>query len=552
MDKQTRMPWTTNQISQEKPTVPRSTNMLVGYVAGSMNGGHNKVVAYKQVMAGERHKQYNLKMHIKMLTPLTPTYQNLKMTIRSYFVPNIRVWENAEKYTAQKGGTGIEKVKEIPNLGGKTIPVMENYEKQDSYTLISNTTWWRDSYISSYLPRIGKFIYGSQEVSENSTLPKISVLPLRGRIAIYNDMERNKEYDEEIEEFKNDTVSEQEWNSYLPNIENLDITTMRARKANSYYSDYRSELQGLNEEIPNTNDENTALLTWAAWEGKIAEARTEALNAEKNDWQIIAEMRGSKAALQGKVQLIGERTFNLNYAAITQNSYNNNTQIEDQFRVLGQQGAYSYTEINVPCYAGVEFIEEGYVHIIATVQAETVYESGFDRLELNVTPLDQYRPDLKDEKNDVLYNIETSTKYYAANNTSALGFKRKFSEYFKLPNCINSDMTTSNYYNVTEEGQFEYDYEIITQKTFQFFEEDSYIFTNPDGKEYYKLPWKDYTDLMINKNQAIQNYLRQPNNSDEILLDGQNQIFWVGKAECLADMPIDEAIKNNYTKWGEH
>ena len=77
---------------------------------------------------------------------------------------------------------------------------------------------WRDAFISSYLPRVG-FMYKTETKWPHgieATLPKVSVLPLRGYVAIYNDMLRNKEYESEKVEYKDDTVSNEEWMSYLP------------------------------------------------------------------------------------------------------------------------------------------------------------------------------------------------------------------------------------------------------------------------------------------------------------------------------------------------
>ena len=97
----------------------------------------------------------------------------------------------------------------------------------------------------------------------------------------------------------------------------------------------------------------------------------------------------------------------------------------------------------------------------------------------------------------------------------------------------------------------------MTNSTYQFFEEDNerYAIDDTEYTEYYfKKPWKDYTDLMINKNQAIRNKVVQFNNLDKecIRVMGQNQIFFVGVHQCICDMPIDESIKDNYSKWGEH
>lgn len=298
------------------------------------------------------------------------------------------------------------------------------------------------------------------------------------------------------------------------------------------------------------------------WEHKIAEARSQAENAQRNDWDIIAEIRGSQLLSEGKVQLIGERVFNLNYASVTQNAYNNSEAVQDiKFKVLGQQGAYSYTEISLPVYAGIEFKEEGYVHIIATVSAESVFESGIDRLELNVAALDQYRPDLVEEKHDVLYEIETSTsKTIPSNYYNVIGFKRRFSEYFKLPNIINGDMVNDNYYESEVENQsgmrFRPSEEIETQKTYQFFERDRTYEKKEDGQLVSKLPWKDYTDLLIRKNEAIMSEVWFTEGAELentfIRVMGQNQIFLVGKCVLRADLPIDESIKSNYTTWGEH
>ena len=564
MDINTNKNYTVNQISNQKPNVSRSYNKLVGYIANSMNAGHNRTIAWKQVMAGERHKEYKIGMKIKTLTPLTPPYQQLKCTIRSYFVPNSRVWENAEKYPAQKGGSAEIKINEIPNTGGKILGNIYEDSSEMTGTNIVNTIYWRNAFISSYLPRMGEMKIGRDE-EVRITLPKISILPLRGRVAIYNDMERNKEYDAERTEYKSDTVSTAEWQSYIPagrpsRATDSDYYNMRAKRANSYYSNYRTEIQGFEENYPPSNmSADKALITWSSWEHKIAEARSQAENAQANDWDIIAKIRGSKVALQGKVQLIGESTFNLNYAAVTQNAYNDAVE-NINFKALGQQGGYSYTEIVVPCYAGFEAVEEGYIHIIATVWAESVFEQGIDRLELNVTPLDQYRPDLLEEKQDVLYEIEAGTKniLQMTNQMQVTGFKRKYSEYFKLPNCISADMTNNGYFETDIDGQgnqYASSTEVLSQKSYQFFEDDKNFTRDNNGNVLEKKQWLDYSDLLVNKNLAVMNtvnYEILPDNTTAITVKGQNQVFLVGKAVLEADMPIDEAIKNNYTVWGEH
>lgn len=577
-DIQQNKPFTTNQISNTKPNVPRTTNVLTGYVANSLNGSQNKVIAFKKVMAGEKHKEYRLQANIKMLTPLTPTYQNLKCTVRTYFVPNSRVWKNAEAYTAQRGGASVEKPLQIPNMYGKRIPIIQGNDNDYASTFLTNNETWRDCFAASYIPRIETYtVYNTQNenlTNDRGYLPAASILPLRGRIAIYNDLERNKEYDEELQEYDSDEVTDEEWSSYMPTDEAhpMDIYFMRGRKNNNYYTDYRTELQGYDLEIPSGTELNSdsAMLNWESWMAKVAEVRSQAENSQKTDWQIISEIRGSKKLTEGKVQLIGQQTFNLNYAAITQNTYNTNETISEEFRVMGQQGAYSYTEVNIPLYAGMEFVEEGYIHVIMQVTADTVYEKGFDRNELNVTPFDEYRPDLLDDKKDVLYEIETDTEDMTTDDFSrVIGFKRKYSELFKLPNIIGGDMTSDNYTQVltteTQSGNQvvgnDLESEIITQKTFQFFEKSRYYWNGglTGQLRVPKKPWLDYTDLLINRNQAILNkviyYDEDPINGyqgNSMKISGQNQIFFVGITTCIAELPVDSSISQNYTTWGEH
>ena len=112
-------PFTTNQIKSTKPNAPRLERILVGQIGNSMNAGHNRTIAWKPIMAGERHKEYRLNASFKLLTPITPAYQNLLITFRTYFVPNSRVWKNAEKFTAQKGGASEIKINNVPYFNAK-------------------------------------------------------------------------------------------------------------------------------------------------------------------------------------------------------------------------------------------------------------------------------------------------------------------------------------------------------------------------------------------------------------------------------------------------
>lgn len=628
MSKTDKKPFSNNNIEHTKPIIPKTRPVVLkGSIGNSMNGGHNRTIAYKKVMAGEKHQQYNIRMQVKLLTPLSPNFQRLKLTVRSYFVPNSRVWLNAEAFTAQNP-TNPARPDEYPNLGGMTLPLAgEQQTAQDpmtgtqwGYIPITQTTFWRDAFISSYIPRLGtaKVRNIASPGAQTLQFPKINALPLRGRVAIYNDFERNKEYDPLIEEYKGNYVTEQEMSNYLPVAEdgytmtsalwfpketegasetkNADYYQMRAKKDNSYYTDYRTNAQGFDTNEGTPTFEANGLVNWADWEGLIAEARAQAENAQLNDWDIIAKIRGSKTLTEGKVQLIGQKTYPIAYNSITQTSYNANDNVKEEYQAMGTQGAYSYTELNIPCYAGFEFNEEGFVHIIATVSADTVYESGIERTLMNVRWDEQYRPDMKDQKLDVLYAGELGTDYSLEQlqqinekMKEVIGYKRKWSELFKLPNVIAGDLTNDDWYNESHDGDASDTYTlprygtaltsdvVIPQYTFQFFEKSAkndYLInggsadgftlaeiTDEEGQDWWgKRLWKDYTDLEINRNLAYMAKTVSSNTHSStedtgtyaIYVGGNNQIFLGGECECTAILPIDASIQDNFTNWGEH
>lgn len=630
MSKHDQKPFSNQNIEHSKPQVNKTRPVVLkGSIGNSMNGGHNRTIAYKKVMAGEKHKQYNMRIQVKLLTPLTPNFQRLKLTVRSYFVPNSRVWLNAEAFTAQNP-TNAARPDEYPNLGGMVLPLAGIQQMADTpsagtrwgFVPITQTTFWRDAFISSYVPRLGAGQVRNISAPDADYLhfPKINALPLRGRVAIYNDFERNKEYDPIIEEYKGNYVTAQEMNNYLPvqsdgytmdkeywfpketegasQGKNADYYQMRAKKDNSYYTDYRTNAQGFDTAEGTPTFETNGLVNWAEWEALIAEARSQAENAQLNDWDIISKIRGSKTLTEGKVQLIGQKTYPLAYNSITQTSYNSNADVKEEFQAMGTQGAYSYTELNVPCYAGFEFNEEGFVHIIATVSADTVYESGIERTLMNVRWDEQYRPDMQGQKLDVLYAGELGTDYsleQLANieqeMTKVIGYKRKHSELFKLPNVIAGDLTNDDWYNESHDGGASDTYSlprygtpltsdvVIPQYTFQFFEKSAkndYLVkggssdgqmnpeisaTNEEGKDWWgKRLWKDYTDLEINRNLAYMAKTVSANthsSSSEygtyaIYVGGNSQIFLGGECECEAILPVNEDILNNFTNWGEH
>lgn len=578
---------TVNQISNTKPKAPYTTNVpLVGDIGGSMNGGVNHVITCIPIMKNQGIKEYGINAKFHMLTPKTPAFQKLNITFDAYFVPDTAVYDAAEEFQSQKGGTTKEKIKKLPNFNGQSeeafqLNTLTNKDTGQYIVMIQNSTLWRNCFVSSYLPRIsskyGIIDQGSTEIKYYFPFFEgINAIPLRGYVSIYNNFLRNKEYEEEIPEFKGQTVTQAEVLNYQPNFtatengRDGDYYQGRAKMPNSYYSNYRTELQGEETDLNDIFELNTnaQLMNWANVESRINEYRAQAENAQMNDWDVIAKLYGGKPAVEGKPQHIGRVTSALNYSSVTQSAYNTNEQIAEKYRVMGTQGAYSYTEFkNLPIVIGKKFNEAGHLHIFATVWAETVYENAFDRrLHLNITPESQYRPDLQKEKLDVLYKIETGSQYITSINNyqEIIGFKRKYSEYYKLNNTLQGDVLSDKYFEavgITSTNEIDlgnvgayYGDPVDTQATYQFYENENGGIADITGAnttiQVNKKIWKDYTDLHINKNQAIQNQIAKY--KDCIFIRGQNQIFYIGKHYMIADLPISNEAENNKTNWGEH
>lgn len=336
--------------------------------------------------------------------------------------------------------------------------------------------------------------------------------------------------------------------------------------------DYRLEAQGFETDLPdllNNAPDARSLVSWQMVEALTAEVRAQSENTEKNTWDVLHELYGTARKLsEGKTQHIGHYIFPLNYASVTQNAYSVGSTTEPKYQVMGQQGAYSYTEIEIPCFAGYEAIEGGWIHVELTVSAASVFERAFERTAMNVRWDSEYRPDLKNQKLDTLNFLEVETTVgqngLIGGENQALGFKRKWSEYFKLPNVIFGDMTTADIEQVLfsdDSGSITYiDEQILTQSTHQFFEENAIGIKSLNAKAseedvIWKTYYLDYTDLLVNKNQAILNEvtpIQYGAGFEEFIISGQNQIFYEGEHILVTDLPIDEAIKNNYTVWGEH
>lgn len=296
--------------------------------------------------------------------------------------------ENADEFYAQRGGSTVEKIAEMPNFGGKKLDWIGDKDNEE-YTCITNTEQWRDSWISTYIPRVGpsyKF-YGELPNISTIIMPKYNALVTRGYPVIRNNFIRNKEFESEIYEYKDDTVSDEEWKSYMPNHSSYGIHQKtfaqifsRNKKPDSYYTNFRTDLQGFQLEKPEgtTNE----LLEWGQWENLIDVARSEAQYAQMRDVEILARLRGGPVAdILHKARHIARKEIDINYSAITQSTYNNSDEVQDkEFNAMGKQGAYSFTHVQMPIYEGKDSWKKvQYTYFSAVTQIQALKKALIDK-----------------------------------------------------------------------------------------------------------------------------------------------------------------------------
>lgn len=522
----------------DAPIKKSYNNVLTGIIGNTWNAGICNPIAYKKVYAGTKIKKYTISGQIRMNTPVAPLATKLTTTFKAFMVPNSAVWDEAEKFSAQKGTALTNNVIREVN-----IPFQNKRITIDGKEInLVDTTLWRDSFASSYLPRM------ATSQSETSTINiSVSALPLRGYNEIYNKYLRHKELDPEVPTWKTSTVSAQELETLLPDT-NIDLRhksdKKRGKKRNNYFTNIRTSLTGkLTEKYKDAfNDDHQPLAFHTEWQKTIAEARQQAENEQLNDWEIIAKLRGSRKADQGKVQLIGMAEVGHNYSQVAQTTYNEATPNEN-FQSLGTTGAYSYTEFSIDIINYEEIIEDGYIHIIAQTSADTIFSTGINRELLNLNWDEQYRPELAELKDDVLKEVEIYTNDYSDTRNS-IGYKRKFSEAFELPKHIAGDLTPNGFFEIDENQK-------IPSEAFWLCQENNMLHKANDETTFQTNWWRDNTDILLNETMALKQPIAKVDTSNDYRLIGKNQFRMIAKTSMIADLPIDNRIKDDFKAQGE-
>lgn len=406
------------KIDQRVKSTNKKTTITLesGKNATTMQGGLEVPIMFKEVLAGEYIKEWNIQNITRLLTPLVPTMDRLYLTIKAFFVPHTRVWEDAEKILAGKG----------------------DYDMLDDtlVTLLPHTSVNENMTKNFYFKNTLAHRYG---IPYNSSATYINLLLPRGYRAIENDFLRIKEYEPKKTEWNSNNAVVQEQNALnivttadeIPS-ESYDKYMLAPAKARDGYLTNLKKNMSTNDNSDYNYAENPEdIWSHLDWENRYKDEKQRIDNAEKNDWDIIAEMGGTSPVYADRVQLLGVLDYELNYQQITQSS----PEINDS-SPLGTTGSFSYTNANGRLFSHKEFKQPGFIHILANINIDQKLENGIPKELLKRNVNDLYRPGLAKKELQHLDRKEINS----ASSAGFVAYQPAWAEYKRLPSFATGEM----------------------------------------------------------------------------------------------------------------
>lgn len=408
----------------KSPQKKTTKELKPGTSAISMMGGLLYPLLYKEVLPGEYIRELSIENLTRMLTPLVPTFDKVFMKIDAYFVPHTRVWKDAEKNLANKNDTENRNNHHINKL-----PTLE-YQYLNTYST-------KSPYKFTLLNRYGiPNAYGG-------TL-KINPLLLRGYRAIFNDFIRIKDYEPKkvewnetlitaaeisaIEAFTDDDGDIKNSNAYI-------IEAAPTRKG--YLTNIKSRLsKGMDTLDSLISHDGGEIGEHLDWQTRYNDAKQSQDNANKNDWDIVAEMGGTQPINYNQVEHLGSIEYQLNYQQITQSAPEIN-----ESTPLGTTGSFSYTRADGVLFNHKEFKQHGFIHILINLQIDKAMERSINKELLKTSVEDIFRPGLADKEIQLLQNVEIGAGTTGV--IQGIAYQPPWSEYKRLPSLTTGEMETT-------------------------------------------------------------------------------------------------------------
>lgn len=390
----------------------------------TMDAGKLYPIMFKEILAGETIESYDLNMITRILTPLVPSFDRMYITAKAFFVPHTRVQENFEKIMADK---------QAANWSGTRS--LANATYQNVWT---KNIRFRDTLAARY---------GLQNNSSNT---KINVLLMRGYRAIINDYIINKEYE----------TPKVEWNSQTPVAAEIDalkaydptthvilsqayiVEAAQTRKG--YLTNVKKNIENLinddQMDDATTVAPNGTSLSYISkvphldWQTRFMKEKQNIANANKTDWDIIADMGGTAPVKADRVEYLGEIDYEMNYQQITQSA-----PAIDNSSPLGTTGAFSFTKATGNLFKYKKFQQHGFVHVLVSVTIDKNYTNGTPKELLKTTIDDIYRPAAAKKEAQLLMQKEVSNNATSVDGRG-VAFQPAWAEYKRMPKLVSGDM----------------------------------------------------------------------------------------------------------------
>ena len=344
------------------------------------------------------------------------------MKIDAWFVPLTRIWDQAEK-----------------KLAGKNDRFNYEAELNDEYILVMPQTTINAKY-TRYKPFMYTLAhrYGIPFKTNNVT---INPFLYRGYRAIVNDFIINKDYELPKTEWNGDGISTPEKNAILAYNEQTGVFNVNAyvlepvQTRKGYLTNIKSKLSANMDPLATTGPQ-AQIGPHLDWQTKYNDAKQRQDNANKNDWEIIAEMGGTQPINYNQVEHLGSIEYQLNYQQITQSA-----PAPDNSTPLGTTGSFSYTRANGVLFSHKEFKQHGHIHFTINLQINKQYERSINKELLKTSIEDIYRPGLADKEIQLLQSQEVIAG--STVNPGPVAYQPAWAEYKRLPSLTTGEMQTS-------------------------------------------------------------------------------------------------------------
>ena len=180
--------------------IPRSTFRRPSTLVTTLDAGKLVPIYIDEILPGDTFKM-SLQHVARLITPLVPVMDNIKLEFFAFFVPNRIVWDNWQKLQGENNTSAWTPVTPPAGVPMKTTGLIIQGKLGDYYGL---------------------------PVGMDCANHNINILPFRGYRKIWNDWFRNQNVQAPLTEIKNEYES--------PDNTNVNMDLIKVNKPHDYFT----------------------------------------------------------------------------------------------------------------------------------------------------------------------------------------------------------------------------------------------------------------------------------------------------------------------------